>query len=618
MSLSENVYRVLGEIVRSNPGNTISFCDMYAVIDEASKQFGFQHDLDSLKHSDFKELPAHLRIYLKNKTPQDDDDYLWYFKSGDIKIYRGTIKQLMLPLIQKYLQPEPALRSEVRSAAPLLDYLSACKPASANGSDPQISGLKPENLDRLWNIINRVSEGQLFLEKAFFYARDNFGGSDDPLVSETLPASLLGWLSTDAWESSDAFNRSLEYLYSVPTGSLSPVTKDSARVLGRMIERHLPLFRQNDARISFGDISPALPGERGRWRQSFVGLSALNAIWILTRITWDAYVTDPARIEGKEGDGQTEGISIDELRQFYQDVKEIGVAFKLFDPTSSIAADSRFLEGNLFTYASNGDSYMSLAEGTDLVAFLVSSKGLSANMYQLVRDQCAKWTVGCAPSEFSEGKSCHIGEKDVFGMDTISAECFNHFAMGEMYQQLWDHMPNLSQFFAKLPSLDGATPTDGRVYRETFSCLVETVARNKGSNSKWIASGDIDQITTLEHYLEAMFVRFDANHSGTFGRSEALAAYPVLAKVISDEVKKKAPFLKSEADFQAVLTYILARGTIPSSNDWKSILDFGIWRYIYESNFEADRARIVQVMAAITGRNVTGCFTNPNVLPNGR
>jgi hypothetical protein len=186
--------------------------------------------------------------------------------------------------------------------------------------------------------------------------------------------------------------------------------------------------------------------------------------------------------------------------------------------------------------------------------------------------------------------------------------------MNELYQPLWDHMPNLSRFYSTLPVLGNGTPVEGKVYRETFTCLLQGVARGKSADPSWIGSGDVDQISALEHYLEAMFVRFDANHSGTLNRDEALSAYrTVLKTVIGKEVTTQAPFLKTDDDFQAVLTYMLARGKIPSTSDWKSIIDFGIWRYIHESNFEADRARVVQVMAAITKADVAHCLKDPRV-----
>jgi hypothetical protein len=612
MTVSENAYKLLRDVVVSNPGETISFCNLYDVIDEASKLFGYQHDLDSLRKTNFKDYPAHLKVYLQNNTTADDEDYTWYFKYGDLRIYRGTIKKFLLPVVQKYLRPVTEQGTLAQLDHPLTDYLSACK--AVDSVDYNATGLRPENLDRLWSVVTRVSEGQLFLEKTFQYAHDNFGGTGDALSTETLPASLLAWLPGDpSVLPVNTFTRSLEqYLYQVPQGTLSTDTKYSAQFLSQIIRTHLPFFRDNDPRINFDNLSLAQSGEMANWRQSFVGLSALNAVRNIVHVTWDAYVTDPARVEGQGG--LTAGISQDELRQFYMDVRELGIAFKLFDPTSMTAADSRFLEGNLFTYASNGDRYLSLAEGTDLVSFMFSSKGLSSKMYNLVHDQCAKWTVGCAGNQ----PGCHIGGKDVFGVDTISTECFNHFAMGALYQQLWDHMPNLIKFYSALPELGDNKPQEDRVYRETFSCMVETVARSKGANPKWIGISDTDQIAALEHYLEAMFVRFDANHSGTLNRQETLTAYPVLKNVIYDEVKKRVSFLNSDDDLQAVLTYILAQGTIPSTDDWGSLAHFGLWRYIHESKFEADRARIVQVMAAITGANVSGCFQNPNVLPDAR
>jgi hypothetical protein len=619
MSVSESAYQLLREVVVSNPGETVSFCNIYDAIDEASKLFGYPRNLDTdekvkayldtLKKTDFKDYPSHLKVYLQNQTTEDDEDYLRYFKYGNSQIYRGTIKKFLLPLVQKYLRPV----SERGNQDDLLkDYLAVCK--SSRGVDNNTKGVRAENLDRLWNFVTRVSENQIFLEKIFLYAHENYFDPGNPLQIEVSPSSLLAWLPGDpSTLPADTFKRALELLYQVPQGSLSKETLDSAKELSQLAYSHLPLFKENDARINFDNNSPVGPGERAGWRQSFVGLSALGAISQVVRQTWDAYVADPARID--QDSGRSAGISKAELNQFYLDVREIGIAFKLFDPNSMSAADSRFLEGNLFTYASNGDSYLSLAEGTDLVAFLYSGKGLSTRTYSLVHDRCVNWTVGCPDNQ----PGCHIGEKDVYGKDKISTQCFNHFAMGELYPQLWDHMPNLSEYYTKkLDALGDRSPQPDHVYRETFACLVETVARTKGADSKWINSGDVDQISALEHYLEAMFVRYDANHFGTLDRDEALRAYPVLKKVIGDEVKKRVSFLTSDKDLQAVLTYILAYGTIPSTDDWKSILDFGIWRYIHESNFDADRARVVQVMAAITGANVSGCYINPNVLPDAR
>lgn len=615
LDVSERVYKLMREVVSSNPNGTISFCDIFGVIDEASRLYGYQNDLETLKKNSFKGYPSYLRVYLQDQTSLNDEDYLWYFKFGDLNIYRGTIKQSIIPVFQKWLKSAPT--PSTSSSEPLLsDYLNACK--KVNGVDYTTTGLKPENLDRFWDLITRLSDGQEFLEKSFQYAQDTYGGSSGNAVDvDTLPASLMAWMSADGLSNSVSFQHSLEYLYQVPSGTLSSDSVSSARFLSQLTLYHIPLFRQNDSQITFDDSSPALPGEIGRWRQSYVGLSALNGLWQGVHLIWDAYVADPDRIEGPTKDGTTGGVSTAELRQFYLDIRELGLAIKLFDPTVDSAPEDRFLEGNLFTYSSNGDDNLSLAETTDLLAFLLSTKQLSSKTYNLVHDQCAKWTDPCPKGAITSGPGCHIGGKDVFDMDTISKACFDHFAMSELYQPLWDHMPNLSHFYSTLPVLGNGTPVDGKVYRETFTCLLQGVARGKTADPNWIGSGDVDQISALEHYLEAMFVRFDANHSGTLNRDEALSAYrTVLKSVIGKEVTTQAPFLKTDDDFQAVLTYMLARGTLPSTTDWKSIIDFGIWRYIHESNFEADRARVVQVMAAITKADVAHCLKDPRVTPS--
>jgi hypothetical protein len=133
-------------------------------------------------------------------------------------------------------------------------------------------------------------------------------------------------------------------------------------------------------------------------------------------------------------------------------------------------------------------------------------------------------------------------------------------------------------------------------YQETFRCVSENVARPDGFSADWYDSGDFDQISALYHYLEAIYIRFDLNHDGYLDQNEAMAAYPVLKQVLKDTAAKMGiTFLKSDEDFQAVLMHLLSRGTIPSTQDWSSVIDFGIRRYIYASNFKADRSRVLQV-----------------------
>jgi hypothetical protein len=184
-------------------------------------------------------------------------------------------------------------------------------------------------------------------------------------------------------------------------------------------------------------------------------------------------------------------------------------------------------------------------------------------------------------------------------------------------------MPDLLAYYENLPPMPaqippakpGAVPV---VYRETFGCLMGDVAFTTtlppGTQRPWADSSDVDQFTAFSQYVEALIMRFDTDHSGTITIAEAERVFPILKLYLKEAVVARAPgiasILNTDDSLLAVLTYLLANGTIPSAAQY---LEWRVKGAFGTPPFAADRGRIVQILSMLNSDGESHCFDNDQV-----
>lgn len=637
---AREVISVLGEILARNPQSTISYCRIYSLIDQIGKLWGQSHLGDP-----------------------PDDDYIVYFNVGGNFVYKGTIKSLLQPLFQRYLRPTVATTSS-----------EANFPIDQACNAPYVTqGLKQENVDRFWDGIRELYISQKMLEYSFNWAGKN-AQINNPLSTKILPNILLGWNAAGSSKVDQASLLNLldsgttttdvvNYIKSAGESSeqVTELIMTGARSMFDTLTLHRPLFSADDLQINFN-------GNPGEQRTDFSGATFLNGIRLLGLLAWNGYIADPARATPTGL-----GMSKLELQSVYNDIREIGNALRIFDPTSpacstgpnapSCPSDQRFLEAKIFTFSSyqnealtpGSSSYMNLNEGQDYIGYLVSAGNFYTRAYYLMHDKCAKWNVGCEGKPMHVGldgvtlETCNVGGVDIYGREKITAACYNHWFDSTAWEpaqapspspgsapeatsqgsaqagvvtytsQIWDHLPRNYNFWLGLPSQGSAPRTDTTtVYKETYRCILTQAGGLSDPKGEWVDSGDLQTWSALQQYIESLFARFDLDNSDTINKAEARAAYQ---QALGDELKAAASrlglvfhffgftFPSSDTDYESVLDFLLSTGRMP--NGLGDDLDIISRRLIYDPNYKANRATIYQIVAVLVGHSTTSCFAMP-------
>ena len=326
-----------------------------------------------------------------------------------------------------------------------------------------------------------------------------------------------------------------------------------------VIQNFRPLFAGKDNKVYFPDAANDPLGTL----YSYSNLSTLNWIRSASRLVMQGYVkakdVERARSYG--------GLTVDELDHVYWDFRSFAVKLGILDPTTTMSGLKRFQEANLFTSNANGDNMLSLNEGTELFAFLISAGGISAQVHQDI------------------SKMCPVGAKDEFGNYEIDITCYRKQFGNALQSRQWSQMPGMVKYFSRL------TPAQ----KDDFTATLVVAAQGSAADSEMINHFQTDTMVMIPHYIESVFNRFDVDHSGTLDVTEALTAFPVFRGILLQFPPVKAAGFTSDEDLQAIFTYLLKEGRSPTT------AEFLYWRYIesWNGKVHADRSTLLKIFALL-------------------
>lgn len=355
------------------------------------------------------------------------------------------------------------------------------------------------------------------------------------------------------------------YLPTVPATE-APVVND----LLSLVRQYRPMFVGSDTQMMF------TPNDS----YSLNDLTTFNWVTLAAMQVVKAYSTVPGGLVGVQAD----------LETLVSDFTALARALHASDLSVPGWADARFLEANLFTYASNGDTYIDYNEATYLVAMAYSSGQLSTRI--------RLGTDAVCPAVMGENGST----QDVLGHNWKSADCFRSELFGN-YKIYWDHEPLLVQFYQRLSLAD----------QTSLQQAMEKAARRYGISEQPVASADQDGFAGITQYIETLLTRFDVNNDQHLDLTEANTAYPVFKGPLA-----QLGGLTSDPDWiiKSVFTYVLKYGH-PPTKDVGGILSLVAWIAITPTwSIDADRLKLYQVVSSIvTPQPLPGSTPTPSASP---
>ncbi|MGK5087469.1 hypothetical protein WDW86_07915 [Bdellovibrionota bacterium FG-2] len=444
------------------------------------------------------------------------DELFASLKQGGLPVTGQTVRNFVRPLVRR--------------------ILGGVERGSRGRAD---KGISHETLLRAGKIVEHVSSGQRFLDMLFPFVENQVGHGG---------SGSIGFVGQDL------LRPSLEQVLGLPVSSLSPVALDVVAQVRKLISERYPSFFGEDEEISF------VTSDLDR-RLSHQGLSKVFLMSEISHLLIESYAEDEKRAV------TVGGLTLPEFKTLYQDVKELGIELRYFDPNNSLSAISRYQEANLFTFAANGDEMLSAAELTQELTFILSAEHLSRRIHNEIATRCP------------------TGPEDAFGFPVIDSTCYRRELFGG-FEHYWDRLGGVASYYRNAKSED----------RSLFERNLEGAARKKGISETPVDSTDSESFAMIPHYVEAMFARFDRNHSGTLDVSEVLEGPDPMFPIFRDLLEKMSGFQDTDR-LQALLVYLLKNGAPPKISA-SGAMKFWLFRQALPLwEIEADRGRIMGIFA---------------------
>ena len=436
------------------------------------------------------------------------------------------------------------------------------------GLDPEgrnAPGVTSGLFERILDTIDHWSEGQRYLEGLYGVldgqrsGRSVNGYTAEELTSVSLSAALDS------------------------SGGLTDTVSVVANDLIQVIKQSRPLFIGDNAEITF-------PGPTDEHQRSLHNLAEMNWMRQMIKLIMQGYAQDHDR--GKN----YQGLTNDEFGQFIQDLWPLLTDTLLVNPADKWQdeAANRFREANLFTPAANGDDLLSVDEGGQLFAFMLSAGHQASRIHAYIAEQCKG----------------HLGEhNDIYGQPTIEPDCyrrviFSRDPSNSYFEEVWKFMPGMATYYRTLPDSQLAA----------FQHNLEQAGRRDGYQEKvYFNSADSQTMSMIMHYVESIFSSFDRDNSRSLSYEEAQMAYPRFRNIltsVSGFANGRSPKEMKSVDIkvEALFTYLLKFGTPPVSADMKTgqklkgALAFWAWeeqKTLIGWHFQSTRSDVLSVFAQI-------------------
>lgn len=341
-------------------------------------------------------------------------------------------------------------------------------------------------------------------------------------------------------------------------------------------EKYRPMFYSEGSRVSF-----LKPGDF-HIGHTFQDISKMNFYRLVSRLIIAGYATnlDYGRrhlgVTEKEFAGEYNPYNFKEFRHrgAYLDFYDLGMELKFFqkyvNPNDRKSGGKRFMEGNLFTLVADGNNYLDIDEMAQLFAILGSAKSLSLDAHK-------QYTAVCGAVKYDEFKRAMIDSKCVM----------DHFfdRRNKDYAVWLNTMPIMVDYYEALDDIG----------KQAFQDSLKGAFLGTKEPLKILTADDFDTLSTMMHYTEAMFARYDLDYSDWLEEGEATTnAFPVFKSTLADFSGMKVTDTKK---LRALFKYLLYKGKPPARNRAKFV-----WWWWVEGNFvtiQADRTKVFNIFASI-------------------
>jgi len=250
-----------------------------------------------------------------------------------------------------------------------------------------------------------------------------------------------------------------------------------------------------------------------------------------------------------------------ELDSLVSDIFPIMRELRLVNKDMRASISKRLFEASLFLYSSDGDRGLTMNEGLELEALILSTLERSPKAHE-------KLATLCKASRLDANQKL-----------LIPGACYRREFLKKS-REIWNYLPGLADYMAAL------SPENQRV---VFGNM-EHFLRKGAAASDDFTLADTQSFVLFPYYIELLFSRFDKNHDGVLDNAEAAVAYPVFQPFIAEKARSKG--YTDPKDHVAIFNFLLAYQMLPTDDKW----DFVIRRYMLgPKEFRVDRSQVVEI-----------------------
>jgi hypothetical protein len=273
----------------------------------------------------------------------------------------------------------------------------------------------------------------------------------------------------------------------------------------------------------------------------------------------------------------------EQMMEFTQEFKQIGIELKLNDPRSKSDGSKAFLEANLFGFTSDGNQSMSMSETFEYMHYLVAEGSGTATLIQ---------------SDLKALK-CELPQLDVFGHHWNPESCFIQ-NLKNNYPKYFAGKPALMKYLSKLSNKE---------FLDYYNLLMSFSRYDEKNKNIKIETADIQTFVVVTSYIEAMFVKYDVNMNGTLNAAEIRNSYPKFKAFATDYSRTNAAdslkewdesslnvcrkyHTKDELIRESFIYMVLNQGQMPKMGDMNYV-SCGFGNGLFTFKNEIDRKSII-------------------------
>jgi hypothetical protein len=441
------------------------------------------------------------------------------------QIRRLSMKKFLRPIVRRYLAGETE---------------------GALGRDAE--GITLLSVDRARKAFLDWADGQRYIE-GVFQRLSSFDCQGNP---ESWPSYSISELESVSIESALNVGR----LDELDTRTVLAIEK-----LRKVLHARVPMHAITGSKLR---IDPSGP------RTVFVYNDLLQANWLSIGFALGQQGYREKRYDYiRQAARQPEGMVVEEVEEFYSDLREIGTDLKFIDPDQWDAARLRSRDGSLFMPSADGDlRILNLAEAIELMGTMISAKAVSGEIQDSMLAVCRSVPGGMFETRLIE-EPCYR-ERLIQGLD-----------------QYFANLPALVRYVGGLKSVDQV---------RFFDLLFKNSKVPGISKEGYMEINDSDRLATILHYVELVFSRFDVDFSSRMETGECLKAFDLFESILSETAKGK---VSDRESLRALFTYMLSRGKIPETALEKA--GFLWWKSRGPRNWDlkVDRSAILSIFAKL-------------------